>query len=203
MSGYTTLITRRRIGAGRLSALLLVLLASAGCYQQEMANQERLDPLEYTELFEDHRASRDPVAGTVARGNLRDDEFLYTGRVDGELAPGLPMELDLDLLARGHERYDIFCSPCHDRVGNGNGIVVQRGFRRPSSFHVERLRQAEPSYYFDVMTNGFGAMFSYASQVPVEDRWAIAAYMKALQLSQQVPVELLDDADLDGLGGRR
>lgn len=192
-----------RLRRAALAVAFVSLLAAAGCYQQEMANQERFDPLEYTELFEDHRSSRPLIEGTVARGELREDEFFYTGRVDGELAPGLPMDLDLELLTRGRERYDIFCAPCHDRVGNGNGVIVQRGFRRPTSFHTQRLRDAEPSYYFDVMTNGFGAMFSYATQVPEEDRWAIAAYVKALQLAQRVPMDALGDDDLDRLGGAR
>ncbi len=177
-------------------------MAASGCAQQ-MADQQRLDPLEASDLFEDGRASRAPVEGTVARGRLRVDDHLYRGMVEGQPAGIYPYEVTLEMLARGRERYDIFCSPCHDRVGNGNGVIVQRGFRRPSSLHVDRLREAPPGYFFDVMTNGFGAMSTYAAQVPVRDRWAIAAYIEALQLSQSVTEAELEPVDLERLGRRR
>jgi hypothetical protein len=99
------------------------------------------------------------------------------------------MDIDRELLERGRERFEIFCSPCHDRVGGGNGMVVQRGFRRPSSFHIERLRESPPGYFFDVITNGYGSMSSYATMVPVDDRWAIIAYIRALQLSQNATLD--------------
>ncbi len=168
-----------------------------------MADQQRLDPLEATDLFADGRASRPLIEGTVARGHLHADEHLYTGRVGGELATTFPFPVDMRLLRRGRERYEIFCTPCHDRAGTGNGVVVQRGFRRPSSFHVDRLRQAPPGYFFDVITRGFGAMSAYASQVPVRDRWAIAAYIRALQLSQFATRDALAPEDLERLGGGR
>jgi hypothetical protein len=172
----------------RALALLALLPLAAGC-RQDMHDQPRYEALEKSDFFGDGRASRQPVEGTVARGQLREDAHLFTGRVNGELAATLPLEVTPELLARGRERYDIFCSPCHDRLGTGRGMVVRRGFRQPTSFHDERLRAALPGHYFDVMTNGFGSMSSYASQVPVHDRWAIAAYIRALQLSQRASLE--------------
>jgi len=176
-------------------ALLLLVSAglSLGC-RQDMHDQPRYDPYAKSDFFGDDLSARHPVEGTVARGQLREDEHLFRGRVDGELAPTFPVEITAELLARGRERYDIFCSPCHDRLGNGRGMVVQRGFRQPTSFHDDRLRAALPGYYFDVITNGFGAMSSYASQVPVRDRWAIAAYVRALQLSQRAAPEDVPEA---------
>jgi mono/diheme cytochrome c family protein len=168
-------------------ALLALGLLVAGC-RQDMHDQPRYKPFAKSDFFGDERSARPFVEGTVARGQLREDEHLYTGRVNGELAASFPVEITAELLARGRERFDIFCSPCHDRLGRGNGMVVQRGFRQPTSFHDERLRAALPGHFFDVMTNGFGAMPSYASQVPVRDRWAIAAYIRALQLSQRAAV---------------
>ena len=165
-----------------------------------MADQDRYDPLERSEFFDNGMASRPVIEGTVARGQLRTDAHLYEGRVGGELASTFPMAISMQVLERGRERFDIYCSPCHGRVGLGNGIIVQRGFRRPSSFHVQRLQEAPPGHFFDVMTNGFGAMSSYAAQVPVNDRWAITAYIRALQLSQNVPLEMLGEADLQQLG---
>jgi mono/diheme cytochrome c family protein len=171
----------------------ICLLLTVGC-RQDMQDQPRFEPLEASDFFEDGRASRPLVEGTVAQGRLRLDEQLYTGKIDGELAATLPMPLSSQLLERGRERYNIYCSPCHDRAGSGQGIVVRRGFRRPSSFHIDRLREAPLGYFFEVMTNGFGAMMDYAAQVTPHDRWAIAAYIRALQLSQHatladVPVE--------------
>lgn len=171
----------------------LAALALAGCAQQ-MADQGRYEPLEASDLFADGRSARPPVANTVPRGHLRLDAHLYEGTVDGEAATTFPMTIDRALLERGRERYDIFCAPCHDRVGNGNGMVVQRGFRRPSSLHVARLRDATPGYYFDVITNGYGAMSGYAAMIPARDRWAIIAYVRALQLSQNAT---LDDVPPD------
>ena len=115
------------------------------------------------------------VANTVARGMLREDEHLYQGKIDGQLTDSFPMPVTAEVMARGRERFDVFCAPCHGRTGQGNGMVVQRGFRAPPSFHEERLRTAPVGYFFDVQTNGFGAMADYSAQVPVADRWAIAA----------------------------
>lgn len=138
-----------------------------------------------------------PVVNTVARGMLREDEHLYQGKIDGQLTDIFPMPVTAAVMARGQERFNIFCAPCHGRTGQGNGMIVQRGFRTPPSFHEERLRSAPGGYFFDVQTNGFGAMSDYAAQVPVADRWAIAAYMRALQLSQRATV---DDVPMDRRG---
>jgi hypothetical protein len=135
------------------------------------------------------------VEGTVAQGQLQLDEQLYTGKINGVLAGTLPMPLTGQLLERGQERFNIYCSPCHDRAGSGQGIVVRRGFRRPSSFHIDRLREAPIGYFFEVMTNGFGAMLDYAVQVIPYDRWAIAAYVRALQLSQYATLDDVPNAE--------
>jgi len=150
-----------------------------------MHDAPRYEPLEATTFFANGSASRMLVANTVPRGLLREDTHLNEGKVDGRLATTFPMPVTADVMARGQERFNVFCSPCHGRTGSGNGMVVQRGFRAPPSYHEDRLRNAPVGYFFDVMTNGFGAMQDYASQVPVADRWAIAAYIRALQLSQR------------------
>ena len=160
-----------------------------------MHDQPRYGPLEESSFFADNTASRAPVAGTVARGQLRDDELLYQGTIDGQPADMFPFAIDDAAMARGQEAFNAFCSPCHGLAGEGDGMVVQRGYRRPPSFHIDRLRQAPPGHLYDVMTNGFGAMPDYAAQIPVRDRWAIAAYMRALQLSQNATVaEIPPDA---------
>jgi len=168
----------------RALAVVLVSLALAGC-RQDMHDAPRYEPLEASTFFANGQASRALVANTVPRGLLREDTHLNEGRVDGQLATTFPMAVTPAVMQRGQERFNVFCSPCHGRTGSGNGMVVQRGFRAPPSYHEERLRNAPVGYFFDVMTNGFGAMQDYASQVPVADRWAIAAYIRALQLSQR------------------
>jgi len=164
-----------------------VALAVAGC-RQDMHDAPRYEPLEANPFFANGSASRMLVANTVPRGLLREDTHLNEGKVDGQLATTFPMPVTAEVMARGQERFNVFCSPCHGRTGSGNGMVVQRGFRAPPSYHEDRLRNAPVGYFFDVMTNGFGAMQDYASQVPVADRWAIAAYIRALQLSQRATV---------------
>jgi mono/diheme cytochrome c family protein len=144
----------------------------------------KLEPLVHTEFFPNGMASRPMVEGTVARGELQADTYFYTGMAGGQPGNEMPFPATLEVLQRGHQRFNIYCSPCHSEMGDGNGIVVQRGFRRPPSFHTDRLRQAPLGHFFDVMTHGFGAMPDYAAQVPTADRWAIAAYIRALQLSQ-------------------
>jgi len=156
--------------------------------QQKMADQPRYEPLQKSTLFDDQRASRPIVEGTVARGHLDDDEQLSSGRLGGELATTFPFPIDGRALQRGRERYDIFCSPCHDRLGMGQGMIVRRGYRPPPSFHIERLRAAPPGHFFDVMSHGFGAMPDYAAQIAARDRWLIAAYIRALQLSQNAVI---------------
>ncbi len=193
----------REFGGGRLrseAALALVaLFALVGC-RQDMHDQPRLEPYEVSDFFADGVGARLPVEGTVARGWLREDDHLYRGiGDDGSFATEAPMAVDRALLERGRERYDIFCSPCHGRVGDGRGMIVQRGFKQPNSFHDERLRSMPIGYFFDVQTNGFGEMSSYSAQVPVADRWAIAAYVHALQLSQNVAAVDLSAADREAL----
>ena len=149
-----------------------------------MANQPKYDPLEPSDFFADGMSARPRIPGTVARGELDTTSFLATGKINGQDGDGFPMPVTLDVMNRGQERFNIFCSECHGKVGDGNGMIPSRGYRRPPSYHTDALRNARTGHFFDVMTNGFGAMPSYAPQVPVEDRWAIIAYIRALQLSQ-------------------
>jgi len=172
-----------------LSACMIgLLLLSAGC-RQDMHDQPKYKTYAASDFFSDRRSARPLIQGTVARGQLRLDRHLYEGRVGNALATTLPMPLTRQLLTRGQDRFNIYCSPCHGRVGNGEGMVVQRGFKRPPSYHEDRLRAQPAGYFFDVITNGFGLMPSYASRIPVEDRWAIVAYIRALQLSQNAKVD--------------
>ena len=185
---------RRAPGRGALPALLCALVAAgAGC-RQDMHDQPSHTALEASVFFADGRSSRPPVAGTVARGGLTEDDHLHRGRIGDKFAPSFPFEITMDVMKRGRERYDIFCSPCHDALGTGRGMVVRRGFPQAASFHIDRLRNVETGYLFDVATNGFGRMSGYAAQIPVEDRWAIVAYVRALQMSQNFPADQLDAA---------
>jgi mono/diheme cytochrome c family protein len=201
--------------------VLLVLLFS-GCDRLDMYDQPRYEPLEASDFFADGLSARPPVEGTIARGALKEDEPFYTGKAGGELVSQIPAaayratyerearefdqsydekksaDLRQALLTRGRERFDIYCSVCHGRAGDGDGMIVRRGFRRPPSYHTDRLRQAPAGHFYDVVTNGFGAMPSYASRIDVADRWAIVAYIRALQLSQHagwddVPVDQRED----------
>ena len=167
----------------RLSVAALVLLTCAAC-RQDMHDQPKYTAYKPSTFFADQRSARPAIEGTIAQGHLNEDELLNTGRVGGQPATTFPFAVDETLMRRGRERYDIFCSPCHGLTGDGDGMVVQRGYRRPPSFHIDRLRDAPAGHLYDVITNGFGAMPDYAAQIPVRDRWAITAYMRALQLSQ-------------------
>lgn len=178
-----------------LSGLLLAALLAGGCVQQ-MANQPRYEPLERSALFDNGQSARPLPADTVARGQLREDELLYQGTVDGRPAELFPFPIDETDMAEGQESYNIFCTPCHGPTGAGDGMVVRRGFPAPPSFHSERLRQTPVGRYFQVISEGFGDMPGYASQIEPERRWAIIAYVRALQLSQHaapgdVPAETL------------
>ena len=177
------------MNCSRLGPLLILcgLVLTAAC-RQDMHDQPRYEPLEASSFFADGRSARPLVAGTVARGDLREDEHFYTGKSDGAVVETFPFPVTREVFERGQERYTIFCSPCHDQVGNGEGMIVQRGFRRPSSFHIDRLREAPVGYFFEVITNGFGAMYDYADRIPPRDRWAIIAYIRALQLSQNASI---------------
>ncbi len=159
-----------------------------------MHDQPRYEPLEASAFFADGAASRPLVEGTVARGHLGEDAGFETGIDEaGAFVADFPMAVDLELLERGRTRYDAFCAPCHDRLGNGRGMIVRRGFKQPSSFHDQRLIEALPGYFVNVITNGFGQMSSYAPQLAPADRWAVAAYVRTLQLSRRVPAELLTE----------
>jgi mono/diheme cytochrome c family protein len=174
--------------------LLAAFLGICGC-RQDMHDQPRYKPLHASTFFGDERSARPLVAGTVARGHLDDDEAFFTGKIGGKPVTEMPVAVDRKLIDRGHERFDIYCAPCHDRTGRGLGVVVRRGFRRPPSLHVDRLREAPVGYYYDVITNGFGVMQDYALQVAPHDRWAIIAYVRALQLSQHATVADLGPKD--------
>jgi mono/diheme cytochrome c family protein len=167
----------------RLVLAAVCLIAAAAC-RQDMHNQPKYRGLRPSNFFADGSSARPLVEGTVARGTLQEDEAFFTGKVNKVDVKELPFAVDAQVLDRGQERFNIYCTPCHGRTGAGNGVVVQRGFRPPPSFHGDRLRQADVGYFFDVMTNGFGAMPDYRAQIAPRDRWAIVAYIRALQLSQ-------------------
>ena len=179
---------------GRVLAATALGLLLAAC-QQDMANQPRHEPLEASPFFKDGRSARPPVPGTVARGQLREDDHLYTGKVNGQLVTTFPFPINRAVMARGQERFGIFCTPCHGSLGDGRGMIVSRGLKPPPSFHIDRLRESPPGHFFDVITNGLGAMQDYSAQIPVEDRWAIVAYIRALQLSQNATVSDLPAAE--------
>ncbi len=165
------------------SLLASTLIGLAGC-RQDMHNQPKFVPQRGTDFYADGRSSRPQVDNTVARGQLREDAYFYTGMIGGKPGDALPFPVTVELMQRGQERYNIFCTPCHSRVGNGAGMIVQRGYRPAGNFHTARM-QADPlGHFFDVISNGYGAMPDYAAQIKVEDRWAIVAYIRALQLSQ-------------------
>jgi mono/diheme cytochrome c family protein len=156
--------------------------------RQDMHDQPKYPPLRASTFFDDDRSARPLVAGTVARGHLREDALLETGRIGNADADIFPVAVDTRLVARGRERFDIYCAPCHGRTGSGDGMVVQRGFRRPESYHTDRLRAAAAGHFVDVMLNGFGAMPDFADRIDASDRWAIAAYIRALQLSEHATI---------------
>lgn len=160
-----------------------------------MHDQPNYQPLEASTFFGDAQASRPLVEGTVARGHLNDDALMHTGLVDGSVAMLFPFAVDDAVMARGRERFNIYCSPCHGQTGMGNGMVVQRGYRHPPALSEDRLRDAPPGYFFDVITNGFGAMPDYAAQIRPADRWAIVAYIRALQLAAHATVDDVPAAD--------
>ena len=169
-----------------LPVVLLGILLWAGC-RQDMHDQPRFKPLAKSDFYSDMRSARPLVEGTVARGQLREDTYLYTGMIGNSSTPGdyMPFPVTNDVLARGRERFDIYCAPCHSRLGDGQGIVPTRGFAKvPPSFHIPRLEKAPLGYFYDVITHGFGIMPDYSAQIQTKDRWAIVAYVRALQLSQ-------------------
>ncbi len=162
---------------------LFAIVALAGC-RQDMHDQPRMKTLGESDFYSDLRSARTPVEGAVARGQLHEDAYFYSGKMGANPGDYMPFPVDKDVLARGRERFNIYCAPCHSRMGDGNGMIVRRGYRRPPTYHQDRLRKAPLGYFFDVMTNGFGAMPDYAAQIAPRDRWCIVAYIRALQLSQ-------------------
>ena len=184
----------KQYGLAGLAAFAVIV--GSGC-RQDMHDQPKYVPLRGSTFFNDARSARPLVEGTVARGHLRDDELLYTGKTNGDDAAVFPFRVDARVMARGQERFDVFCSPCHGRTGQGDGMVVLRGYRRPPSIHQDRLRSAPVGHFFDVITNGFGAMPDYSSQIKAEDRWAIIAYLRALQLSGHATMADVPPAERD------
>lgn len=181
-----------------VSAFLL-----AGC-RRDMFEQPSEKPLEKSDFFRDNQmASRPLVPHTVARGHLDDDEAFYTGKVGTNLVTDFPMPVTHQVLQRGRERFEIYCAPCHGRTGDGNGMVPQRGFPAPPSYHIDRLRQAPVGHFVDVITHGYGVMYPYAARVEPADRWAIAAYIRVLQLSHDARISDVPDSERAALERRQ
>ena len=174
---------RRNRRAG-YALLLLAIVTTAGC-RLDMHVQPRYNPLANSDFFSDQRTARPLVEGTVARGDERADTYFYTGKIGSNPGEYMPFPVTREVMDRGRERFNVYCSPCHSTLGDGNGFVPARGFsKKPPSYHIERLQKAPLGYFFDVMTNGYGIMLDYSAQVSPRDRWCIAAYIRALQLSQ-------------------
>ena len=171
-----------RVFAAACGAACLVMLA--GCsLKQDMAQQPKNRPLSPSDFFTDGRSERPLLENTVARGSLADDALFVPKESNG-----FPLPVSQELLERGEGRYKIFCTPCHGLQGDGNGMIAMRGMKHPPSYHQDRLRQVPTGYIYDVITNGFGAMYGYSAQIPPRDRWAIVAYVRALQLSRNAKV---------------
>jgi mono/diheme cytochrome c family protein len=177
---------------------LLVLAASTAC-RQDMHDQPKYQPLEASSFFADGAASRPLPANTVARGQLKDDPLLYTGKVGDDPGTEFPFKVDAAVMARGRVAYDAFCSHCHGLTGAGDGIVVQRGYTKPPVLYDDRLKELPVGHIFDVITSGFGAMPDHASQIKLTDRWAIVAYVRALQLSASGTIDDVPAGDRAGL----
>ena len=189
-------------GEVRGALVLMAILASAALagYRQDMHNTPRADPLRESAFFKDTSSARTTVEGTVARGTLQDDAEFFTGKNGALAADALPFELTAQVLDRGEQRFNIYCAPCHDASGNGRGMIVRRGYRQPPSFHIDRLQNAPLGHFFDTITNGFGAMPDYRAQIAPRDRWAIASYVRALQLSQHATAADIPAEDRQKLG---
>lgn len=178
-----------------LSGAVLAAILFTGCYQK-MGRMPAYDPYEQSDFYADKSSARPLVEGTVAHGTLKTDELLYTGKIGGQLANVMPFPVTQEVLDRGQERFNIYCSMCHGRTAEGDGMIVRRGYKQPPSFYSEAVTSQPLGFYFDTITNGFGVMPSYAPQVPVNDRWAIIAYIKALQLSRSQTVADIPPAEL-------
>jgi cytochrome c553 len=187
----------------RFAAIIAMALGLSAC-RQDMYNQPRYKPLARSELFADSASARPLPPHTIPRGRLNEDTIFFTGKTeDNQLAASLPMPINRALLKRGQERFNIYCSVCHGADGSGNGMIVQRGFPAPESYHTDRLRNAPPGYFFHVISNGYGVMYPYASRVEPADRWAIVAYIRALQLSRAARLEDVPEQERAQLGGSR
>lgn len=193
-------LRHRRLG--RLVAASALLLTVAAC-RQDMHDQPKYRGLRGSDFFADGQSARPLIANTVARGHLNEDRLLNTGKEGQNDTTVFPFPVTDQVMARGRERFDIYCAPCHGRTGNGDGMVVRRGYRRPPAYSEERIRTAPIGHIFDVISNGFGAMPDYRTQVPVNDRWAIVAYVKALQLSAYAPLDVVPAADRGKLDENR
>lgn len=198
--GKRALWARRLAHSWGIFLVGAIALLVVGC-RLDMHVQPKYNPYEPSSFFDDGRSERPVVSGTVARGQLHLDELLYTGKENGVVADRFPFLVTKADLERGRERFNIFCSPCHDYTGSGRGMIVQRGFQQPPSYHIDRLRQAPVGHFFDVMTNGFGSMYSYAARIEPVDRWRIAAYIRALQLSQHATLGDVPQAERQKLTG--
>jgi mono/diheme cytochrome c family protein len=173
----------------RKVALLIAPILLAGCSRLDMQDQPKLKYERPSDFFADGRSGRPEVDGTISRGSLNEDTAYYEGKdAAGKDIEAFPLVVDKALIVHGHERFDAFCAPCHGRIGNGLGMIVRRGFKQPPSYHIDRLRNAPVGHFFDVITNGYGAMLNYAQQVSVRDRWAIVAYIRALEYSQNANI---------------
>jgi mono/diheme cytochrome c family protein len=167
------------------AALGSMSLLTACGIRLDMHDQPKFKPLRENDFYADGRASRPVVDGTVARGQLANDELFYTGKVNGQEADQFPYPVTQSLVEHGRERFNIYCAPCHSRIGDGNGMIVQRGFKKPPDYTEDRLMKIPVGHFVNVMTNGYGSMSEYKSQVSISDRWAIAAYIRALQLARK------------------
>ncbi len=180
--------------------LLLPMLLLAGC-RSDMQNTPKAKTFRASRFYDDRLTARPLISGTVPNSGLADDELRYNGDINGRLVTTFPFPVTREVLKRGQDRFNIFCAPCHGRLGDGEGMIVQRGFRRPPSYHIYRLRNAPVGHFYDVITHGFGSMYDYADRVAPRDRWAIIAYIRALQFSQNAPDSELPDQDRNQLAG--
>jgi hypothetical protein len=196
------ILSRFVIRQSSFKALAVNLCAAAlllsGCHT-DMYDQPKHEPLEASSVFDDGRSARPYEPGVIAREEPASIGPRETGREGGRLVTKLPMNLTETLLTRGAERYTVYCTPCHGRTGEGDGMIVLRGYRKPPSFHIDRLRGVPIGHIFEVETQGFGVMPPHRKQIPIDDRWAIAAYVRALQLSRYAPVEVLTPEERDAL----
>lgn len=186
----------------KAASLLLAALFVSGC-RREMYDQPRGDPLKASDFFADGAASRTPPPGTVAQENFHADASYNTGRTGTNFIADVPFPITRAVLARGRQEFDIYCSVCHGRTGKGDGMIVQRGFPAPPDYEIDRLRAAPTGYFYDVITRGYGAMLPYANRIESTDRWAIAAYIRVLQLSRHATLAEVPPAERAKLEGAR